>query len=138
MCLGKVISDFQMQSLCISSTVGDSFGLNGEGPASVLRLRAQTGLSTSQLCHFGHPLCVTCVSDVRLLGENIPCKSLMLLYFHRLGEFCYFIIEIRISAVFIYITAVLSWKIICCSSQYLRMPKVFKLQKFSIIKFLCP
>ena len=35
MCLGKVISDFQMQSLCISSTVGDSFGLNGEGPASV-------------------------------------------------------------------------------------------------------
>ena len=47
MCLGKVISNFQMQSLCINSTVGDYFGLNGEGPASVLRLRAQTGLSTS-------------------------------------------------------------------------------------------
>lgn len=42
MCLGKVVSNFQMQSLCINSMVGESSGLNGEGPASVLRLRAQT------------------------------------------------------------------------------------------------
>ena len=86
MCLGKVISNFQMQSF-------------GEGPASVLGLRAQTGLSTSLLFHFGHPLCVTCVSDVKLLGKNVPCKSSVLLYFHRLGEFCYLITEIRIPAV---------------------------------------
>ena len=88
-----------MQSLCMNSVVKDSSGLNGEGTASRLRLRAQTGLFTSQLCYFGHPLCVTCISDVELLGKNIPCKSSILLYFHRLGESCYFIIEIRIPAV---------------------------------------
>lgn len=45
---------------------------------------------------------VICVNDVQLLGKNIPCKFLILLYFHKLGESGYFIIEIRILAVCMY------------------------------------
>ena len=67
--------------------------------------------------YFGHPLYVTCVSDVELLGKNIPCKSSILLYFHRLGESCYFIIEIRIPAVCLcYNSLGLEKKKICRSS----------------------
>lgn len=57
----------------------------------------------AHFCHFGHLHLtggvVICVSDIELLGKSVSCKSLILLYFHRLCESGYFIIEIRIPTV---------------------------------------
>lgn len=77
------------------------------------------------------------VNYVELLGKNIPCKSSILLYFHRLGESCYFIIEIRILHLHVLLQSWAQKKSLGLAGLYLRIPKIFKQPKFIMIKFLC-
>lgn len=84
-----------MQNLCVNSILRNSYDLCAEHAAPI---RAQIQVFLPSLCRFGHfhltVGIVICVTDIELLGKNIPCKSSILFYFHMLGESCYFIIEI--------------------------------------------
>lgn len=95
------------------------------------------------LCHFGQLHLtvgiVICVSDVEFLGKNIPCKSLIellfsqvrwiLLLYSRNKNYCC-LYELQQSWVG---KDLLVWLVL-----KLRMPKIFKQQKFTVIKFLHP
>lgn len=96
----EVTSNFQIQSLYIHSVLWEFCDLDGEHAGSVERLFLDllTSFCYFEQLHLSSGV-VICVSDVQLLGKNIPCKSLILLYFYRLDESGSFIIEIRIPAV---------------------------------------